>query len=123
MYKKEYEKGWRIHHYSPQLKKSYLAWCLEQHYGEEVFQSDYFCVNEKALKEIINLDGKEMRVYEALGGNKNKLNRLIDNYSENGLFNLKIKDQEICEYMIKLGNQELQRAFQINNKDKSEGIE
>lgn len=52
-----------------------------------------------------------MRVYEALGGNKNKLNRLIDNYSENGLFNLKIKDQEICEYMIKLGNQELQRAF------------
>ena len=81
------------------------------------------CVSEKALKEIINLDGKEMRVYEALGGNKNKLNRLIDNYSENGLFNLKIKDQEICEYMIKLGNQELQRAFQINNKDKSEGIE
>ena len=36
---------------------------------------------------------------------------------------IKIKDQEICEYMIKLGNQELQRAFQINNKDKSEGIE
>ena len=75
------------------------------------------------MKEIINLDGKEMRVYEAFGGNKNKLNRLIDNYAENGLFNLKIKDQEICEYMIKLGNQELQRAFQINNKDKSEGIE
>ena len=116
VYKEEYDKGWRIHHFSPQLNKSYLAWCLEQHYGEGVFQSDYFCVSEKALKEKIIMDGKEMYVYEAIAGNKNKLNRLIDNYSENGMFNLEIKDKEICEFIIKLGNKELQRAFQIGNK-------
>ena len=122
VYKEEYDKGWRIHHYCPQLKKSYLAWCLEQHYGEGVFQSDYFCVSETALKEKIIMDGKEMYVYEAIAGNKNKLNRLIDNYSENGMFNLEIKDQEICAFIIKLGNKELQRAFQVSNKEKMEVI-
>ena len=38
------------------------------------------------------------------------------------MFNLEIKDQEICAFIIKLGNKELQRAFQVSNKEKMEVI-
>lgn len=120
-FKTEFEKGWRIHHMNTKIGKSYIAFCLEQHFGEGVFQSEYFCVSETALKEKVNFDGKEMKVYEIIGQNKKKVDKLIENYGENGMFNLEIKDPEIIEYIEKLGNEALLKAFQIKIKSNGDG--